>query len=116
MNKIAMNRRHLCGEGGSVSIILTTQVLNKIPASIRKSASHLILFNTKNKREIDCIFDEIILIPKKDFYDIMKYVFDKKHNFLYLDINQDHNKMFHKNFNQLEFKTSDEAVFELEGN
>ena len=47
------------------------------------------------------MFEEIILIPRDDFYELLKYVFDKKHNFLFIDINKEHNKMFHKNFNQL---------------
>ena len=35
LSKILMNRRHLAGAGGSVSVIITTQVYNKIPAPIR---------------------------------------------------------------------------------
>ena len=101
MNRILMNRRHLAGQGGSVSVILTTQVYNKIPIPIRKNASHIILFNTKNKKEIENIFDELILIPKNDFFQVMKYVFKKKKDFMYLDTNKDFNTMFHRNFNQL---------------
>ena len=41
--KILMNRRHLAGQGGSVSVIITTQVYNKIPAPIRKTASHIVI-------------------------------------------------------------------------
>ena len=51
MSKIIMNRRHLCGSGGSVSIIMTTQIYNKIPAPIRKCASHISIYSTKNKKE-----------------------------------------------------------------
>jgi len=103
MNRILMNRRHLCGLGGSVSVILTTQVYNKIPVPIRKNASHIVLYNTKNKKEIDNIFDGLILIPKNDFYEIMKHTFQKKKDFLYIDTNNDYNTMFHRNFNQLVF-------------
>jgi hypothetical protein len=103
MNRILMNRRHLCGLGGSVSVILTTQVYNKIPVPIRKNASHIVLYNTKNKKEIDNIFDELILIPKHQFYDVMKHTFQKKKDFLYIDTNKDFNNMFHRNFNQLVF-------------
>jgi hypothetical protein len=103
LSKALMNRRHLAGAGGSVSFIITTQVYNKIPAPIRKTASHIILYHTKNKKEIDTIFDELIIIPQKDFYEILKYCFDKRHNFIYIDVNKSYDKMFHKCFNQLEF-------------
>ena len=101
MCKILMNRRHLCGSGGSVSVILTTQVYNKIPAPIRKTASHICVYHTKNKKELETIFDELITIDKKDYFDILNYTFKKKNDFLYLDVNKDHNNMFHRNFNKL---------------
>ena len=106
MCKVLMNRRHLCGEGGSVSVIITTQVYNKIPAPIRKTASHVFIYHTKNKKELETIFDELVLIPKQDYYELLKYVFKKKHDFLYIDINKSFDKMFHRNFNQLEIGDS----------
>lgn len=109
LSKALMNRRHLAGAGGSASFIITTQVYNKIPAPIRKTASHIILYHTKNKKEIDTIFDELIIIPQKDFYEILKYCFDKRHNFIYIDVNKSYDKMFHKCFNQLEFSSNNET-------
>ena len=109
LSKMLMNRRHLAGAGGSCAFILTTQVYNKIPAPIRKTASHIIIYHTKNKKELDTIFDELIIIPQKDFYDILKYCFDKKHHFLYIDTNKSYEKMFHKNFNCLEFSSTNET-------
>jgi hypothetical protein len=109
LSKALMNRRHLAGAGGSASFIITTQVYNKIPAPIRKTASHIILYHTKNKKEIDTIFDELIIIPQKDFYEILKYCFDKRHNFIYIDVNKSYDKMFHKCFNQLEFSSKNET-------
>ena len=103
-----MNRRHLAGQGGSVSVIITTQVYNKIPAPIRKTASHIVIYHTKNKKELETIFDELVLIPKQEFYEILKYTFKKKNDFLYIDTNKDFNNMFHRNFNQLEFGTLQE--------
>ena len=108
LNRMLMNRRHLAGAGGSVSFIITTQIYNKVPITLRKTATQVILYSTKNKKEIDTIFDELILIPKEDYYQILKYCFDKKHNFIYIDINKSHDKMFHKCFNQLEFKSKNE--------
>tara|TARA_R100000951_G_C2624831_1_gene175662 strand:- start:156 stop:920 length:765 start_codon:yes stop_codon:yes gene_type:complete len=108
LTKMLMNRRHLAGAGGSASFIITTQVYNKIPAPIRKTATQVVVYSTKNKKELDTIFDELILIPQKDFYEILKFCFDKKHHFLYIDVNKSFNKMFHKNFNELSFSTENE--------
>lgn len=108
LNKMLMNRRHLAGAGGSCSFIITTQIYNKVPITLRKTATHVILYSTKNKKEIDTIFDELILIPKEDYYQILKYCFDKKHNFIYIDVNKSHDKMFHKCFNELSFKSKND--------
>ena len=109
LSKMLMNRRHLAGAGGSTSFIITTQVYNKVPAPIRKTASHIIIYHTKNKKELDTIYDELIIIPQKDFYQILKYCFDKKHNFVYIDVDKSYDKMFHKNFNALSFNSTNET-------
>tara|TARA_R100000231_G_scaffold139624_1_gene121743 strand:- start:1477 stop:2223 length:747 start_codon:yes stop_codon:yes gene_type:complete len=111
LTKMLMNRRHLAGSGGSSAFILTTQVYNKIPAPIRKTATQVVLYSTKNKTEINTIFDELILIPREDFFSILKFCFDKPHNFIYIDVNKPYNKMFHKCFNELEFTTNNEIGF-----
>tara|TARA_R110000772_G_scaffold39274_6_gene92387 strand:- start:532 stop:1287 length:756 start_codon:yes stop_codon:yes gene_type:complete len=108
LNKMLMNRRHLTGAGGSVSFIITTQIYNKIPITLRKTATQVILYSTKNKKEIDTIFDELILIPKEEYYQILKYCFDKQYNFIFIDINKSHDRMFHKCFNELNFKIKSE--------
>ena len=109
LSKMLMNRRHLAGSGGSTSFIITTQVYNKVPAPIRKTASHIVIYHTKNKKELDTIYDELIIIPQKDFYDILRYCFDKKHNFVYINVDKSYDKMFHKNFNALQFSSTNET-------
>lgn len=101
LQKIFFNRRHLCGAGGSCSIIATSQTYNKIDPKLRKSCSHLICFENRNKKEIKSLFEEVILIPEKEFYDVMKYIYDKKHNFMYIDTTRNQDEMIHKNFNKL---------------
>lgn len=101
IRKIAMNRRHLSGYGGGVSIWITSQVYNAIPLCIRKCLSHLFLLNSKQRREIDSLFDEHILIKKEDFYKILKHTFQEPRDFLYLDLQNTYDKMFHRNFNKL---------------
>lgn len=101
LHKVFFNRRHLAGKGGSVSIIATSQTYNKIDPKIRRTASHLVFFENKNKKELDTIFDESILIPKKEFFDVLRYIYDKKFQFLFIDTTLPDDKMMFKNFNQL---------------
>tara|TARA_R110002050_G_scaffold109648_1_gene220732 strand:- start:325 stop:1092 length:768 start_codon:yes stop_codon:yes gene_type:complete len=101
LQKIFFNRRHLCGAGGSCSIIATAQTYNKIDPKLRRTASHLIFYENKNKKELKTIFDEVILIPEKEYMDTLKYIYDKPHQMMYIDTTLPENKMIHKNFNQL---------------
>jgi len=105
LNKMMMNRRHICGrdddgEGCGLSMWLTTQVFNKLPRSLRATADYHIIFKSTNKKELDTIFDEIILVPRDLFNDMTKYVFDEKFNFLLIDTNEAYDKMYHKNLNK----------------
>ena len=79
-------------------------LLNYFP-KLRKTASQLILFENKNKKELDSIFEEVILIPRKEFYETLRYIYDKKFQFMYIDTTLPDYKMIHKNFNQLEIKS-----------
>ena len=102
LHRMFFNRRHLAGKGGSLSIIATSQTYNKIDPKLRKTASQLVFYFNRQKKETDSIFEEVILIPKKEYYDALRYIYDKKHNFMYIDTTLPENKMIHKNFNQLE--------------
>jgi|TARA_R100000329_G_scaffold151419_1_gene147453 hypothetical protein len=105
LHRVFFNRRHLAGKGGSLSIIATSQTYNKIDPKLRKTCSHLILFENKNKKELDSIFDEAILIPKKEFFDVLRYIYDRKYRFMYIDTTLPDYKMIHKDFNRLIVKS-----------
>ena len=105
LQKIFFNRRHLAGAGGSLSIIATSQAYNKIDTKLRKTASQIICYRNFHKKETESLFDEVILIPKKEYTDTLRYIFNKKHDFLYIDTTQQPDKMLHKNFNQLSIKS-----------
>ncbi len=100
LQKIFFNRRHLSGAGGSVSIIATSQTYNKIDPKLRKTASHLIQYKPQ-KKEIENIHDDMITLPKREFNDVLRYIYKKKHDFMYLDLQEEENKQIHKGFNQL---------------
>lgn len=70
--KLIYNRRHLAG---GISIIITSQVYNKINLAIRKAANTLILFSTGNKKEIASVYQDFINIPEKDYNAIINHCF-----------------------------------------
>jgi hypothetical protein len=111
--KVLMNRRHQCGSGGSLSVWITTQVYNKVPAPVRKCASQLVLYETKNRMELDSLYHEVIVgLSKREWYQLIKYVWDKKFQFLFLDTSKPFNKMYHKNFNALDLHTEQDEFDE----
>lgn len=71
LQKIFFNRRHLCGYGGSCSIMATSQTYNKIDPKLRKTASQLVLYKP-TKREVENVYDDVIQIPKKRIYRCIK--------------------------------------------
>ena len=93
--KFVFNRRHLAG---GISIILTTQVYNKIPLPIRKASSDIILFSTGQKRELSSIYNDFVNIPEADFNKIIQHCFKGKHDFM-VYTTEDCN--FYRNFNLL---------------
>ena len=104
--KTLMNRRHVCGSGGGLSVWITSQVYNKIPLPVRKVASALFLYESKSKAEIDAFYTEVIVgMTKMEWYQLCKYVWDKRFNFLYIDTTKPFNHMYHKMFNQLHLTT-----------
>ena len=113
LQKIFFNRRHLAGAGGSVSIMATSQTYNKIDPKLRKTASHLIQYKPQ-KKEIENIFDDMINLPKKEFMDVLRYIYKKKHDFMYLDLQEQDTKQVHKNFTQLIIKSPNIKEFDLD--
>ena len=111
--KVLMNRRHQCGAGGSLSVWITTQVYNKVPAPVRKCVSQLVMYETKNRMELDSLYNEVIVgLKKEEWYQLLKYVWDKKFNFLFLDSTKPFNQMYHKNFNNLHLTTEMDALID----
>jgi len=91
--RIIYNRRHL-----GLSIILITQKFNKCPLDLRVASSGVILFNP-TKNELETIYKEMVNLTRNEFDELIRYVFDKRYNFLYIDRE---NGKYYKNFNRLE--------------
>ena len=91
--KLIYNRRHL-----HISIILVSQVYNKIPCEIRKACSALMFFRNNNKKEIDTVFDDFASQSRDDFKFICHTVFKRPHDFLMIDTVHD---SYYRNFDKM---------------
>ena len=103
LKKIIYNRRHL-----KTNIIITGQSYVNLPLDCRKTITNLILFKP-SKKEMEIIFDELIESKKDKFEDIMRYAYDEKHNFLFVNIPT---QRIFKNFDELIIKNDGEDLDE----
>ena len=102
MKRIVMNRRHLCGKGGSCSIIMTSQVYNAVPLQLRKQVDCLFQYPTMNSKELKSINEELFAhLDTEKVTKLYNYCFDKPHNFMLVKVRSSRARMFYKNFNQL---------------
>ena len=104
--KILYNRRHITADGGDdangVSVWLTTQAFNRIPLMIRKVANGIVAFKLKNVKEIISIYDEFVVgLTKEQFLDILKYVYKNPFDFLFINMDEPWDEMYHRNFSKL---------------
>ena len=92
-------------EANGVSIWLTTQSWNRIPLFLRKVANGVVAWKLKNVKEIASLYDELVVgLSKDQFFQILKYVFQKQFDFLFINMDEPYDKMYHRNFNQLELR------------
>jgi len=92
LKDLIFNRRHY-----GVSIYFLVQNYTSVPLSIRKAFTNLFIFKI-NKKEMGVIFDEAIEQKKEIMDEVYKMVYNKPHNYLF--INTDTQRLF-KNFDEL---------------
>jgi hypothetical protein len=92
LKELVFNRRHK-----HLSIIFLVQTYLSIEKDIRKLFSNLFVFKC-SKKEMEMIFDELVELPKDYILPIMKVVYDKPYQYLF--INTDTQRLF-KNFDEI---------------
>lgn len=92
--EMTLNRRHM-----HLSLIFLCQTYKSVPPQIRKVFNNLIIFKC-SVNEMKDIFDELIESRKNEMMDIMKLVYDKPHQYLFVHL--DSQRMF-KDFDELLF-------------
>lgn len=106
LKRIIYNRRHL-----KTNVILTAQSYVNVPLDMRKCITNLIMFKPP-KREMEILFEELIESKRELFQDIMNLTYDKKHNFLFVNIPSQ--RMF-KNWDEILLLEKAEAKDKEEG-
>jgi tyrosyl-tRNA synthetase len=87
-----------------VSVYFLVQSWLSIEKDLRKLFTNIFCFKV-SKSEMDNLFNEVIEHKKDHMLDIMKLVYDKRFNFLF--INTDTGRMF-KNWDEIKFQEDDE--------
>ena len=95
---LLQNRRHRL-----LSFWVLIQRLIDAPTVLRESITHLILFRPINKREIELVSNEYLPVPKDKVQKLLDFVYDKKYNFLMIDMSlrYDGNFIYYKNFDEI---------------
>ena len=96
LEELSNNRRHL-----SLSIIILTQYLVSIPASVRSQISCAIVFKPANNKDLEKIKTEFVNMSNEDFRLLCNFVFENKHDHLF--INRENNNLY-KNLQRIVFK------------
>jgi len=90
--QLIFNRRHL-----RTSIYFLNQTWFSVPKEIRRLFSNIFIFKT-SKNEFENIFDEVVEHKKDIITDLMKLVYDKPYQYLF--INTDSGRLF-KGFDEI---------------
>jgi KaiC/GvpD/RAD55 family RecA-like ATPase len=77
LREMVYNRRHI-----HISIFILVQSYNAMPLTLRKTLSHFWLFKPRNKKESEAIWEEIMFVDRKTGVDLLRYVFQDKHDFM----------------------------------
>ena len=93
LNDLVFNRRH-----NSLCVILLTQYITSIPASVRSQYNGIVLFKP-SKKDYDRINSEFLFMKKNDFIDFVDFVFQDRHDNLF--INSDKENDCYKNLQKI---------------
>ena len=106
-----LNRRHILYNPNDedeehisgCNSFITSQRYNLLPMTIRTSGiSHLILFKITNLKDLNDVWIENANeMSFKQFKNICDFVWDTPHNFLYIILDEDISRKYHKNFDRI---------------
>jgi len=108
LTKTILNRRH-CTHNSSVesqaslSVWVTSQKYNMLPLSLRCNMSHVVVFRTTNKAELNAIKDELMtdLNPSQQD-EILKLAWDRPYGFLFINVYAARDSRYYSNFDLIQ--------------
>ena len=98
VGKILIKHRHI-----NLSIIITSQKTNIIAPVIRSNLTHISIYKSMNKDEIEDL-NATVDIDKKEFKSLLDYATKDPYNFLFIDVLK---PRFYKNFDEELILTND---------
>ena len=99
LKELIFNRRHI-----RTSVFFLTQTFFSVPKEIRRLFSNVFVFKV-SRGELTTIFEELVEKHKDCMMEISKLVYDKPHNFLY--INTESQRLF-KNWDEILFNEEED--------
>jgi len=109
-NKLILNRRHIIQNAtnpkakSGTSIWLTSQTYNLLHLKIRKNMNAIILFPTANRKELECIKNELMMdLDEKEQNAILKYAWSKPYGFLFIRMDKMKSMKYYSNFDRITF-------------
>ena len=105
-----LNRRHQTqnpdeeGQSG-LSIFITSQKYNGLPLYLRANLSHIMVFATKNKKELDALKDEVMGdLSSTEQQGVLDLAWKDRYGFLFIDLNKKKEERYYQNFNKIVFE------------
>lgn len=124
LNKLCVTHRHqgqLRRTGGALGVSLYflvqayTTNTGGVSKTIRNNATSVILFKTKNERELKQITEELSgEVSPELFLEVYNYATNEPHSFLFIDLHRkaEHPSMFRKNFDEFIITDDIQAVLD----
>lgn len=87
---------------------IIAQKYRDLPTTIRANLSAIYLFRPISLKELDSVYEELLPFNKKNLVGFIKWVFDKKFNFLYIDMSLEKSPapIYYKNFKKIIFNST----------
>jgi hypothetical protein len=109
LSKVFLNRRHCThsteqpGNGG-LAVMVTSQKYTLLPLEMRTACSHVIVFKSQNRQEIDRIKDELMFDLSPDLQDtLLQEAWAESHSFLLIIVNAPRGERYFIKFDQVVF-------------
>ena len=86
---------------------IIAQKYRDLPTTIRANLSAIYLFRPISLKELDAVYEELLPFNKKKLIEFINWVFDKKYNFLYIEMSLEKSPspIYYKNFKRIIFNT-----------